>query len=165
MATDINFLHAELLRVSDWIQIADKKAGFVSVYYASLVGYLFSQREEALAAYVEYGQLGFLFAIFCAALAIVIVTGVYHLFLSVLPRLNNKNTPSSIFFYGHVSTMSRAAYHTAMLTSSNETLQESLLEQIYTNSVIAAEKMRNIKLSILSLFIVTPLVILFAVLI
>ena len=51
---DLQFLQAELRRVSEWIQFSDKKAAFLSAYYFIIFGLVISQKDSILQYFVNY---------------------------------------------------------------------------------------------------------------
>lgn len=144
---DLDFFHSELVRVSEWVQFADKKAAFLGVFYSAIIGFLMSQREDIL--WRMYGRHGYqcdallIFALL--ALLACLGVGIFFLFRAVLPRLNNGNTDNSLFYFGNVAKKKIADYLQEMDDLTEERAMREIAEQIHTNSYIADKKMRNVK--------------------
>ncbi len=144
---DLAFLHSELVRVSEWIQFADKKAAFLGVFYSAIIGFVVSQREDIL--WRLYGRHGYhcdaLVVVALLALFVCLGVGIFFLFRTVLPRLNNGNTDNSLFYFGNVAKKKIADYLQEMDDLTEERATREIAEQIHTNSCIADKKMKNVK--------------------
>ena len=145
----LEFLQKELERVSGWIRLSDRKTTFLSVYYTGIITYvvknldLFKFSDQDVFIYI-------LIILFFGSLFF----GLFFLLLSIFPRTKNNNTSESLFFFGTVAQMKIVDYLDKINFISEEKAKNQILEQIYSNSVIADKKMRNIKNSIKSLILV-----------
>lgn len=153
---DLQFLQAELSRVSEWIQFADKKAGFIAVFYSAILGLLISKRDEIFIQLFLYNNC--LYGLLLLALLITLVIGVYHLMCTVSPKLKNNNTDRSLFFFGTVAKMKIEDYLKDIRDLTEEDAQREVAEQIHTNSVIADTKMQSVRKSTYALVFVGVLV-------
>jgi ABC-type transport system involved in cytochrome bd biosynthesis fused ATPase/permease subunit len=150
---DLTFLHSELVRVSEWVQFADKKAAFLGAFYTAIFGFLVTQREDILwKLYMSQGLCGALFALTLIALLVCLAVGLAYLFRSVLPRLRNNNTDHSLFYFGNVAKKKIADYLQEIDELTEDRATKEVAEQIHTNSCIAQEKMGNVKQSTRFLF-------------
>jgi len=147
--SDLQFLQAELSRVSEWIQFADKKAGFVAVFYSAIFGLLISKRDEIFIQLFWHGDC--LYGLLILALLIVLGVGMYHLISTVSPQLKNGNTDRSLFFFGTVAKMKIQDYLKDIKELTDEDAQREVAEQIHTNSVIANAKMASVRKSTFAL--------------
>lgn len=145
---DLHFLCSELSRVSEWVQFADKKAGFIAVFYSAVFGFLWSQKTDIYERILNgTGQCPIVYTIVIVALFALLVLGLIFLFLSVSPRLKNGNTDRSLFFFGTIAKLKIADYISDIEKLSDEEAVRQVAEQIHTNSVIADAKMTNVKKS------------------
>lgn len=146
---DLQFLQAELSRVSEWIQFADKKAGFIGVFYSAILGLLITKRDEIFIQLFWHGDC--LYGLLLLALLIVLGVGAYHLLSTVSPQLKNGNTDRSLFFFGTVAKMKIEDYLKDIKELTEEDAQREVAEQIHTNSVIANAKMASVRKSTFAL--------------
>jgi hypothetical protein len=146
---DLQFLQAELSRVSEWIQFADKKAGFVAVFYSAILGLLITKRDEIFIQLFWHGDC--LYGLLLLALLIVLGVGAYHLISTVSPQLKNGNTNRSLFFFGTVAKMKIDDYLKDIKELTEEDAKREVAEQIHTNSVIANAKMTSVRKSTFAL--------------
>ena len=132
---NLQFLQAELNRVSEWIQFSDKKTAFLSVYYSAVFGLVVSQEESILQHLVNYQK-----CITCLYLFIFLgavtsfLTGIFFLFKSIFPRLKDSFTDKSLFYFGHVANMKFIDYLEEVKKLTGDEAKRQILEQIYTNS-------------------------------
>ncbi|MBI2120173.1 MAG: hypothetical protein HYT94_00950 [Parcubacteria group bacterium] len=154
---DLSFLQSELLRVSGLIEFADKKAAFLSVYYSAMMGFIFTKRIEILTGYDKYAGFESLYVLVWSSLLTSLLIGLYYLFWSIFPQLNNHNTDNSIFYFGHVAKYKFNSFINALNELDEDGIKHQLAEQIYTNSIIADRKMQSVKKSTQTLFIVITL--------
>lgn len=146
---NLQFLQAELSRVSEWIQFADKKAGFIGVFYSAILGLLITKRDEIFIQLFWHGDC--LYGLLLLALLIVLGVGAYHLISTVSPQLKNGNTDRSLFFFGTVAKMKIEDYLKDIKELTEEDAQREVAEQIHTNSVIANAKMASVRKSTFAL--------------
>jgi hypothetical protein len=145
---NITFLQAELNRVSEWIKFADKKSAFLTAYYSVILGFLISQKEqivEELVNYQKYATFFFVVMLICAAISFLV--GLFFLLKSVLPRLKNSLTNKSLFYFGSIANMKFVDYSKEIENLTEDEMKKQIVEQIYTNSKIADQKMKNVKKS------------------
>lgn len=153
---DLTFLQTELSRVSEWVQFADKKAGFLAIFYSAILGFLLVQKQDVF-VHIFFHQNDEMYALLFLTLLSLIVVGMYFLFSAVAPRLDNGNTDKSLFYFGTVARMKIADYLQEAQKLTEDDARRQLLEQIHTNSVIANAKMDNIKKSTRVLLVVGAL--------
>lgn len=152
---NLQFLQAELSRVSDWIKFSDQKAAFLSACYSIIFGLAISQKESIIQHLIIYQK--WIICFYVLAFFGVIVSffvGVFFLFKSIFPRLKNAFTDKSLFYFGHVSDMKLVDYLEEVNKLTKDEAKKQIAEQIYTNSVIADQKMKNIQKSIKSFIFV-----------
>lgn len=157
----LQFLQSEVGRISEMIQFADKKASFLSVYYTAIIGFLFTQKLYVFEGFSRYQDLETIYLIFCLSFLIPFLIGLYHLFLSILPRLDNKNIDKSLLYFGHIASRSLSKYTEELSVIEEKGLKLQLIEQIHTNSIIADKKMQHVRKSTMVLFAVAPILIMF----
>lgn len=143
---DIDFLQSELSRVSEWLRFADSKAGFLSVFYTAILGFVVSRREEIISIIASRSCFYSLHPMLFLGLFIFLVIGIYHLFATVFPRLKNVGG-RSLFYFGTVADMKAEDYLMDCERATAEDAQRQLTEQIHANSMITNIKMKNIQKS------------------
>jgi len=148
------FLQEELKRTIDWIKFADQKTACLAVYYSAILGFLISQKNMILNAMSLTNSLNsiFLYAILFFIISI-FTFGIYFLFSSIFPSLKNSFTDESLFYFGTISKMKFIDFTKKMNDLSGVEAKKQLAEQIYTNSLIADQKMKSVKSCIKCLFI------------
>lgn len=151
---NLQFLQSELNRVSGWIQFSDKKIAFLSAFYSAIFGLVFSQKELILQHFIIYQKWITCFYIFVLIGFIVsFIIGLYFLFKSIFPRLENSHTDKSLFYFGHVAKLKFIDYLDEVEKLNEEDVKKQIIEQIYTNSIIVDQKMKNVQKSIINLII------------
>lgn len=160
---DITFLQSELSRVSSWIEFADKKAGFLGIFYSAILAFLLTQHQEILKGffYLE-GWLLISYVITFSFLVVSLAYGLHYLFCAVLPNLKNGHTSKSLFYYGNVAQKKISDYLQEMSELSDDRIVHELTEQIYTNSVIADKKMACVRRTTRVLFVAVVALVIFA---
>ncbi len=160
---NLDFLQSELKRVSEWIHFSDHKSAFLSIYYTTILGVLISSKATIVQNFkVCESWVSYIYFLVLIGILIASIAGIYLLFKSIFPRLKNPCTDKSLFYFGHIANMKFVDYVEALQGLSDEELKKQLTEQIYTNSIIAEQKMKNVQNSTKSLFV---LIILMAILI
>lgn len=160
----LQFLQSELNRVSEWIQFSDKKTAFLSAFYSVIFGLVFSQKELIVQHFIIYPKWITHFYLFILLGFIVsFIVGIFFLFKSIFPRLKNSFTDKSLFYFGHVANMKFVDYSEEIKKLTEDEAKKQIIEQIYTNSIIADQKMKNVQKSIKSfialiLFVVSLLI-------
>lgn len=144
---DLDFLQSELTRVSEWVQFADKKAGFVAAFYSAILGLLITKRNDLFWNVFAYHRIHCEYALLVIALLIVLGIGLYYLFITVVPQLKNNNASESLFYFGTVAAMNAKSYKDAIEQLTEEDARRQVAEQIHANSVIADAKMTSIRKS------------------
>ena len=148
----LNFLQSELNRVSEWIQFSDKKTAFLSAFYSAIFGLVFSQKESILQHFIIYQKgITCFYTFILLGFIIAFVVGIFFLFESVFPRLKNSFTDKSLFYFGHVANMKFIDYLEEIKKLTEDEAKKQIIEQIYTNSIIADRKMKNVQKSIKSI--------------
>ncbi|MCK5460070.1 hypothetical protein KAI52_03070 [Candidatus Parcubacteria bacterium] len=158
---NLQFLQSELNRVSEWIKFADKKTAFLTAYYSVIFGLVISQKDSILNNFINYQKwmLGFYIFILVGAIVFFVI-GIFFLFKSIFPRLKNSFTDKSLFYFGHVTNMKFVDYSEEIKKLTEDGAKKQIIEQIYTNSIIADQKMKNVQKSIKNLIISVCFVIL-----
>ncbi len=156
---DKEFLQKELERTSSWIQFADKKSGFLAVYYSVFIGYIITIKSVIIEQLTNSVCVS-VFDILIIALLCSITFGVYHIFFSVFPNLENSNSKNSLFYYGHIAKLSSSKYNELLYSATEEGVKKHLSEQIHTNSQIANKKMCHVKKAAQALFATAGLLLL-----
>ncbi len=145
----LQFLQSELNRVSEWIKFADKKTAFLTAYYSVIFGLMVSQKEPILDHLTNYKEW---MLVFYTYILLGVITsffvGIFFLFKSVFPRLKNSFTDESLFYFGHVASMKFVDYSDKIEKLTEEEAKKQVVGQIYTNSIIANQKMKNVQKSI-----------------
>ena len=135
---DLQFLQSELKRVSEWIQLSDKKTAFVSVYYSAIFGLLTSYKESILENLkICKSWSDYIFFLLLVAISISSILGLYLIFKAIFPRLKNICIDESLFYFSHISNMKFKKFSEAFSKMNKKDAEELIIEQIYTNSVIA----------------------------
>lgn len=157
---ELQFLQAELSRVSEWVRFADQKSTFLSAYYSAIIIFLLSQKEK-----IEIGIENFegwtlcVFVLIFVLLGITFFIGIFFLLSSIFPRLKNHFTDTSLFYFGSIANTKFLDYSKKMESLTEEESKRQIEEQIYTNSVIADQKMKNVKSATKFLFLLFVLVV------
>ncbi len=153
---ELQFLQAELNRISEWIRFSDKKSVFLSVYYSAVFGILISQKEKIENLISNLKSLYFyLFILLIILIFLSFSIGLFFLKKSIFPRLKNDFTDKSLFYFGNIAKMKFIDFLKNMGKLTEEESKKQIAEQIYTNSIIADQKMKNVQNSIKALFILT----------
>ena len=157
---ELEFLHLELNRATEYIKFSDQKSGFISVYYSAILGFLISCKASVL-LYISshHGIVLFCYILVLSANVILFLSGIFWLFRSIFPRLTNLTTDKSVFYFGHVANLKFIDYLKDLKKLSVHDIKEQIIEQIHTNSAIANWKMKNIQKSIKFLFALVFMVI------
>lgn len=154
----LQFLQSELKRVSEWIKFCDQKSAFLSVFYSAIFGLLISHKEEIVQIFKTCGTwLSYIYFLILVGILISSAIGLFLLFKSIFPRLKNSFTDKSLFYFGHIANMKFIDFSDAIKGLSDDDAKKQITEQIYTNSVIADQKMKNVQNSTKSLFVLIVL--------
>jgi len=149
-----DFLQKELSRVSEWIRFSDKKIALLSTYYSVVLGVLISQKTSILQqSSVQTEWLSYFLYLILAIIGVSFFIGIFFLVKSIFPRLKNSLTDKSMFYFGGIANMKFVDYLTKLEEISETEVKEQIVEQIYTNSVIANQKMKNTQTSIKSFLV------------
>lgn len=150
----LQFLQSELNRVSEWVQFSDKKTAFLSVFYSAIFGLVLSQKELILQHLVIYQKWMIYFYTFVLlGFTVFFIVGIFFLFKSIFPRLKNSFTDKSLFYFCHVANMKFIDYSEGINKLTEDEAKKQIIEQIYTNSIIADQKMKNVQNSIKSIVV------------
>lgn len=135
-----------LSNINEWIKFSDQKSVFVITTYSVIITIIYSNSTDIYDAIRESNILIFA-SIICALISAV---SIYFSFRCLSPNLKNTNK-SSIYFFGHIANHNNYLdyynYSKNILKSPSE-IEESLAEQIYTNSKIANKKFKFVTYSI-----------------
>lgn len=148
---DLQFLQSELVRTSGWIEFSDKKVAFLSAFHSAVFGLICYQKDRILQNFSVLSKTSLcLYLILLVGIAISFFVGVSFLVKSIFPKLKNSLTNESLFYFGHVANMKFVDYSRKIKSLTVSSAKEQIIEQIYTNSLIANQKMKNIQRSIKS---------------
>jgi len=147
----LQFLQSESNRVNEWIQFSDKKTAFLSAFYSAVFGLVFSQKESILQHFITYQKwIIYFYLLILIGFVIFFIIGIFFLFKSVFPKLKNSFTDKSLFYFGHVANIKFVDYLEEIKKLTEDEAKKQIIEQIYTNSIIADQKMKNVQKSIKS---------------
>lgn len=152
---DIEFLQVELIRVSDWIKFADQKVAILSWFFTLIIGFILSNKNFNDIFCVWYKLL------IAILLFISIIIWFFFILKVIFPKLKNKNTSESCFYYWNIASKKSIDFIKIMKKLTDKDILEQLIEQIHTNSTIADIKMKNFKIATIFLFISLILTIIF----
>jgi hypothetical protein len=139
--------------VSEYIRFSDTKSAFLSVFYSAVFGFIVLEKKEIINTIsILEGWLLCLYYFLIIGLFLTFLLGIVFLFFSVFPRLKNNFTDNSLFYFGSIAKTKFIDYSKKMEKLSEKESKEGIMEQIYTNSVIADKKMKNIQRSTKLLF-------------
>ena len=153
--SNLKFLQEELKRVTNLIQFSDKKIAFISTFYSIILGLLISKGNVPIQQVMGYtGWIKcicyFIFIIMIISFAL----GFIFILRTVFPKLKNVSSNQSLLYFGYVTQIHYSGYLKNYIKMMEENkMEEQMLEQIHTNSVIAYQKMKNVQLSIISLIV------------
>lgn len=162
---DLQFLLAELNRVSEWIRFSDRKSAFLAVYYSTIFGLVIYQKgsiSQNITTYQDWPLLAYILVLIGIILSFII--GVFFLVNSVFPRTKNSYTSKSLFYFGHVANMKLIDYFEKIEKLSEDEAKKQIIEQIYSNSTIADQKMKDVQSStkgLIALGVFTVILLLF----
>ncbi len=151
---NLDFLQNELSRVSQLIQFADQKAGFLGLFYSAIFGFIFTKRDDIYCQLVGQGYINGLYFLMLIVLFALLAVGIYHLFATVSPRLENSNAKQSLFYFANLARTEVDDCIKTFDTTTEEEARNQLIEQIHASSCIVNSKMTNVKKSTQVLMIV-----------
>lgn len=157
------FLQAELSRISEWIKFSDQKSAFLFVYYSAVFGSIVFIKYDIYSNLLNYKnwQL-YLYITLISLTAFLFLGGIFFLLSCIFPRLKNNLTNKSLFYFGNIADMKFVDYIKQIEELSEDETKKQLVEQIYTNSMIANTKMKNIRIStIFLMFLILSSILLF----
>ncbi|PIZ93572.1 MAG: hypothetical protein COX82_02420 [Candidatus Magasanikbacteria bacterium CG_4_10_14_0_2_um_filter_41_10] len=150
----LSFLQNELNRVSEWIRFSDKKSAFLSAYYSGIFLGIISYKDSVICSISKFQSWRLFFYIAVISIAAgLFILGMFFLISSVFPRLKNTNTDKSLFYFGNISKLKLIDYFNEMEKLTEDETKKQISEQIYTNSIIATQKMNYVKNSTKALFV------------
>lgn len=150
---NLTTLYNELERVSKWIEFADQKAGFLGLFYSAIVGFILTQKSTIVSGLSEGNDICTLILVVLLLIVVFsLARGIYFLYRTVLPQLENGNTNNSLFYFGNVAKKKISDYLLEVKDLDEERMMHEIAEQIHTNSVIADKKMSSVKKSTKWLF-------------
>jgi cell division protein FtsL len=151
----LEFLQKELERVSDWVRFSDRKIAFLIALDSLIISFI----------KINYNIWDFnnLEKIFFVLLLASIVASIIFIIYAVFPRLKNKSTNKSLFYFSNISEMKIIDFLEDMENLTEEKAKKQIIEQIHANSKIANQKMKNIEKSIASLILAILFMMIFLV--
>lgn len=142
----LQFLQEELKRVSEWIRFADQKVAFLAIYYSALISFVIVNKDDAINKILLVNGYGLYAVVTDVVLVITIFSlGVAAIIFTVFPKLKNQLISDSLLYYGTISNMKFIDFKNKINVLSDEEVRDQIIEQIYTNSNIASQKMRCVK--------------------
>lgn len=156
MKEKTQLLSDNLTRVNDWTKTADTKAAGIGAITAILIAVL----KDIISAFVlladrvfENGH-GFWWLLGAALLLALLIYSLIRtiIFLLLAMKARTKNTKTNMLFFGHISSMSEKKYLKIMRDKTAEQIEEDLINQTHTNSVIASTKYRLVNHAVISVF-------------
>lgn len=160
---DLQFFQSELKRVTDWIQFSDKKSAFLATYYAAIFGVIISNKESILEniSKLDGFNIG-LYWVNIATITACSAYGLYHLSRSVFPSLKNSYTNHSLCYFGTIACMKFMDFSKTIEMTTEEEFKKQIIEQIYTTSLIADQKMKSVQKATYGLIVLIILAVTFA---
>lgn len=161
---DLQFFQSELVRISDWIQFADKKSSFLGVFYSGIFALLVSEKDHLVEGILcSSGTLLILHFVTIIEIIVLFSLGLFFLAMSFFPKIKNGFTSESFCFYGNIASKKFADFSEKFENMSEQDFKKDLTEQIYSNSIIADYKMKRVQDSTrcLILLIVSVAILLF----
>lgn len=160
---DLQFFQSELKRVADWIQFSDKKSAFLATYYAAIFGVIISHKESILENISKLDGFG-LWSYWASIATITTCTayGLYHLSKSVFPSLKNSYTSHSLCYFGTIACMKFMDFSKTIEMATEDEFKKQIIEQIYTTSLIANQKMKSVQKATHGLIVLIILAVVFA---
>lgn len=145
----LNFYQSELVRISDWIKFSDQKSGVILLLYTSVIAFLFSQKNLVLDNLSKFSNsLLFTYHILLFCLVISLLLGLTALIKSFFPKLKNQTSKNSLCYFGNIAQFSYKDFLKSYKKQTKSKFKQQLLEQIYTNSIIATQKMKYVQQSL-----------------
>jgi len=148
-----------LKSINNWIELADKKAGFFLTISLALFSASFTIVPKAKIVICKYfldsnrllvGFAVVLLILFFTYLMFVI-SGIYKLIQVISPRLTPKSGRKSILFYETIKDMELSSFKKEIQNISDEVIVDELSDQAYNNSVVASKKYAEIQKAIKAL--------------
>lgn len=145
--------------INSWINNVDNKTSFALAYVAVLMGFAFAHGtpnvfKEIIKIYPPTCKT-VLEMILVLALYGTSMGAIINLFMVVIARVKNDSGKNSLLFFGNISKMNLNDYKTKILNMDEKDITKDLLEQVYTNSIICAKKMKRYNSGIVCLIAAT----------
>ncbi len=137
--------------INEWIRFSDTKASLIISIYGIGITIIYSNSNDIFSALSKSTCL-LVFIWICVGLCII---ALLFAFLSLNPRIDNKN-PSSIIYFGHIATNPSAnAYKlkSESIFDNDDLVFDQLSEQVHTNSQIAWKKFKFVTYSLRIFFV------------
>lgn len=135
-----------LANINEWIKFSDQKSVFVITTYSVIITIIYSNSTDIYDA-IRESKLLIISSVICSLVSAV---SIYFSYRCLSPTIKNRNK-SSIYFFGHIANHKNHKeyyeYSKNILNSPSE-VEESLAEQIHTNSKIAYKKFMFVAYSI-----------------
>lgn len=154
------FLNTLLVRNGRWSEVADAKSGVILVFLTAGIKAVTGPSVKTLQKiganlniYI-ISPLAVFTALFCLCLLVAVGSSLYalaHTFLTLQPVLHRKRKPGYVFF-GDIATQDFAEFASKMPTLTEEEINSSLVEQVYTTAQIARQKHTHVQQAINGLF-------------
>lgn len=146
-------IFATLGIINSWISNTDSKISFMLAFLGVLSGFIFNSGLPQ--AYQSIGSIESIDNLSGGQIiGVILVTSLYMLlvlscfkFLSALTAklkgTNSNLNHSSLFFFGSISNHSLEVYTNKYLELTEEEAMKQVLEQVYTNSEICTQKLKD----------------------
>lgn len=132
---DINDYQRQLDTVCEWIKVADQK---ISIFMAIIIGTASFFSNQLGLLFFELDAKGIFYKVVLSAWTATLIWMFSKLLFALSPSLKNKGM--SYLYFGHVAKLEMSEFSKKISTISKNKYKKELIEQIYSNSVIAERK-------------------------
>lgn len=138
---------ANLGRVNGWTVNADTKAAAVVAFNAGLAGTLASKSDAIRQIFHESSPvLAWVIGATLTLFAVMTLIAGLYAYHALFPRTKRRNDlAASLLFFGSVAERSLEDFRSESVSLTPTKLEEQLIEQIHTNSTIAARKFSSVR--------------------
>lgn len=140
--------------INQWIQYAENKASLLLAFIVAFSGIIqFICSKLIIPTYETSPKLFIIFIIILALGIISFIISIIFFLMVIFPKLTGYNSTEnkySIFFEDIASFKSFDSYYKLVRESNIEQFNKEIIKEIYNNSKICSNKMKNIKFAIIS---------------
>lgn len=142
-----------LERTDAWIGSSDTKIQITLAFIVALPAFLVAKAPELRLIIIENGDLISFLIIFSIFVHFFFLSlSLYHSFRTLVPDIKSRKTKSLLFF-GSIASIPLENYSKKMLGAELNVLENDLVEQIHSVSVIANNKFKNVTKTLQYFFI------------